>query len=88
MQTGVIGVGAMGMGVAKRLLACGYEAHVRDIRPEAEEEARAAGATVCASPAEVGAACPVVVVVAFMQHRRSRHASPADAFFRGRPTRG
>ena len=52
-QAGVIGIGAMGMGVAKRLLACGYGVHVRDIRREAEDEARAAGATVCASPAAV-----------------------------------
>jgi 3-hydroxyisobutyrate dehydrogenase len=63
MRAGVIGIGAMGMGVAKRLLACGYAAYVRDIRPEAEDEARAAGATVCASPAEVAAACPVVVTL-------------------------
>jgi 3-hydroxyisobutyrate dehydrogenase-like beta-hydroxyacid dehydrogenase len=53
----------MGMGVAKRLLARGYAVSVRDIRREAEDEARAAGATVCASPAEVAAASPVVVTV-------------------------
>lgn len=62
-QAGVIGIGAMGMGVAKRLLARGYAVHVRDIRREAEDEARAAGATVCASPAEVAKACPVVVTL-------------------------
>jgi 3-hydroxyisobutyrate dehydrogenase len=63
MRAGVIGIGAMGMGVAKRLLARGYAVHVRDIRPEAEDEARGAGATVCASPAQVAAACPVVVTL-------------------------
>lgn len=63
MRAGVIGIGAMGMGVAKRLLARGYAVHVRDIRREAEDEARAAGATVCASPAEVARACPVVVTL-------------------------
>ena len=42
-QAGVIGIGAMGMGVAKRLLARGYGVHVRDIRRGAEDEARAAG---------------------------------------------
>lgn len=62
-QAGVIGIGAMGMGVAKRLLARGYGVHVRDIRREAEDEARAAGATVCASPAAVARACPVVVTL-------------------------
>lgn len=63
MRAGVIGIGAMGMGVAKRLLARGYAVHVRDIRREAEDEARAAGATVHASPAEVAAACPVVITL-------------------------
>jgi 3-hydroxyisobutyrate dehydrogenase len=63
MRAGVIGIGAMGMGVAMRLLARGYAVSVRDIRREAEAEARAAGARVCASPAEVAAASPVVVTV-------------------------
>jgi 3-hydroxyisobutyrate dehydrogenase len=63
MRAGVIGIGAMGMGVAMRLLARGYAVSVRDIRREAEDEARAAGARVCASPAEVAAASPVVVTV-------------------------
>lgn len=62
-KAGVIGIGAMGMGVAKRLLARGHAVHVRDIRREAEDEARVAGATVCASPAEVAKACPVVVTL-------------------------
>src|SRR5512134_1506432 len=63
MLAGVIGIGAMGMGTAKRLLARGHAVHVRDVRREAEDEARAAGATVCASPAEVGAVCPVVITL-------------------------
>jgi putative dehydrogenase len=62
-RAGVIGIGAMGMGVAKRLLAQGFEVHVRDIRPEAEAEARAAGAVVCASPQAVARACPVVITL-------------------------
>jgi 3-hydroxyisobutyrate dehydrogenase len=62
-RAGVIGIGAMGMGVAKRLLAQGYEVHVRDIRPEADAEARAAGAIVCPSPEAVARACPVVITL-------------------------
>jgi 3-hydroxyisobutyrate dehydrogenase len=62
-RAGVIGVGAMGMGVAKRLIAQGYEVHARDIRPEADAEARAAGAVVCASPEAVARACPVVITL-------------------------
>jgi 3-hydroxyisobutyrate dehydrogenase len=62
-NVGVIGIGAMGMGVAKRLLACGFSTFVRDLRPEADEEARAAGAVVCPSPAEVGRRCDVVITL-------------------------
>jgi 3-hydroxyisobutyrate dehydrogenase len=62
-NVGVIGVGAMGMGVAKRLLECGFPTSARDIRPEAEEEARAAGASICSSPAEMGRACQIVVTL-------------------------
>lgn len=62
-KAGVIGIGAMGMGVAKRLLARGFEVHVRDIRPEAEAQARSAGAVVGPSPEAVARACPVVVTL-------------------------
>ena len=60
---GVVGVGLMGMSVAKRLLERGFSVHTRDIRPEADAEARAAGATVCRSPAELAAACGVVITL-------------------------
>jgi putative dehydrogenase len=60
---GVIGVGQMGMSVAKRLLERGFSVHTRDVRAAADTEARAAGATVCDSPAEVAAACSVVITL-------------------------
>lgn len=60
---GIVGVGAMGMGIARNLLARGYAVHVRDIRDEAEEEARRAGAVVHDSPAALARACGVVVTV-------------------------
>jgi 3-hydroxyisobutyrate dehydrogenase len=63
LRVGVIGIGAMGMSVAKRLLDRGFPTFVRDIRPEAEAEARAAGATVCASPAEVGRRSDAVITL-------------------------
>ena len=43
-RVGVVGVGAMGMGVAKALLARGFAVHVRDIVAAREEEAITAGA--------------------------------------------
>jgi 3-hydroxyisobutyrate dehydrogenase len=61
LRVGVIGVGAMGMAVARNLLARGYSVRVRDIRPEAEAEAAAAGAIACESPAALASACDVVI---------------------------
>lgn len=47
MKVGVIGIGAMGMGIAKCLHRKGHAVSVRDVRPKAEQEARALGMTVC-----------------------------------------
>lgn len=63
LAVGVIGIGAMGMGVAKTLLRAGFAVRVRDIRPEAGLEAHAAGAIVCASAAELAAKSAVVISV-------------------------
>ncbi|MEI6302877.1 MAG: NAD(P)-dependent oxidoreductase [Betaproteobacteria bacterium] len=63
LAVGVIGIGAMGMGVAKTLLRAGFSVRVRDIRPEADAEARAAGAIVCTSAAELAAGSAVVISV-------------------------
>ena len=60
---GVIGTGAMGGAVARRLLACGFETHVRDIRPEAMRELELQGAHPHASGASIGASCKAVVVL-------------------------
>ncbi|MCW5621336.1 MAG: NAD(P)-dependent oxidoreductase, partial [Burkholderiales bacterium] len=60
---GVIGIGAMGMGVARRLLSAGWTVWVRDIRSEAEDEARAAGAHVAPSPAELASHCDAVITL-------------------------
>ena len=60
---GVIGLGSMGGGVAKSLLRAKFDAHVFDVRAEARQAFVAQGAKAAASPAALGAACDVVVVL-------------------------
>jgi L-threonate 2-dehydrogenase len=60
---GIIGIGVMGMSIAKNLHRKGYDVAVRDIRPEAEQEARSAGMMVYASPAALAVAASLIVVV-------------------------
>ncbi len=60
---GVIGAGAMGMGVVRSLLRAGFRTFVRDIRPGAEREAATFGARPCPSPAELAAACEITIVL-------------------------
>lgn len=60
---GVIGLGSMGGGVAKSLLAKKFETHVYDVRPETVKALAAQGAKAAATPAALGAACGVVVVL-------------------------
>jgi 3-hydroxyisobutyrate dehydrogenase len=69
LRLGVIGIGAMGMPVALRALDCGITISVRDIRPEAERDAAAAGASVQPSPAAVGRHSEVVVVLVVDRHQ-------------------
>jgi 3-hydroxyisobutyrate dehydrogenase len=60
---GVIGLGAMGSGMAKSLRRAGHTVHVCDARPGAAEAFAREGGVACASPAAVGRACRVVVSV-------------------------
>lgn len=60
---GIIGIGAMGMGIAKNLQGRGYSLVVRDIRPQAHEEAAALGMRTCDSSAALGRQADVAVVV-------------------------
>jgi len=60
---GVIGLGAMGRGMAASLRRAGYHVHVCDVRPEAAQAFAADGGVACATPAEVAAHCDVVVSV-------------------------
>jgi putative dehydrogenase len=60
---GVIGLGAMGAGMAQSLRRAGHAPHVYDIRADVAQAFAVQGGTACASPAELGEACDVVVSV-------------------------
>jgi len=60
---GLIGLGAMGRGMAGSLRRAGYAVHVFDVRPEAVQAFVAEGGVGCASPAELAARCEIVVSV-------------------------
>lgn len=60
---GVIGLGAMGAGMAQSLRRAGHHVHVHDIRPEAAAAFAAEGGTACATLADMAAACRIIVSV-------------------------
>ncbi|MGJ7544949.1 L-threonate dehydrogenase [Variovorax sp. LT1R16] len=60
---GLIGLGAMGLGIAQTLRSNGYEVHVCDVRPGAAAAFAEGGGVAHATPADVGAACDIVVSV-------------------------
>jgi len=62
-QIGLIGLGAMGAGMAASLRRAGFAPHVFDIRPGVAQAFAQDGGTACTSVAELAAACDVVVSV-------------------------
>lgn len=60
---GVIGLGAMGRGMAGSLRRAGFSVHVCDVRAGAANEFAADGGTACENPAAVARACDVVISV-------------------------
>ncbi len=60
---GVIGLGAMGMGVAQSLLREGFEVHACDMRADAVQKVVAAGGIAAASPAALAPLVDVIVIV-------------------------
>ena len=60
---GLIGLGAMGRGMAASLRRAGYRVHVHDVRPDAMQAFVADGGVACASPREMAAHCEVIVSV-------------------------
>ena len=63
LSVGVIGLGSMGMGVARTLLKKGFKVHAFDVRREALQTVRRAGGIAAGSPAEVGANTGIVIVL-------------------------
>jgi len=62
-KIGLIGLGAMGKGMATSLRRAGYLVHVCDVRQEAAQAFAAEGGVACTSPAEVAAHCDVIISV-------------------------
>ena len=62
-HVGLIGLGAMGAGIARTLRNNGFHVHACDVRFEAAQAFAADGGTAWRTPAEVAAAAPVVVSV-------------------------
>jgi L-threonate 2-dehydrogenase len=62
-RVGVIGLGAMGMGMAQSLLRAGLEVHVCDVRPDAVAKLVKAGAHGAASPAELASRVDALLTV-------------------------
>ncbi|MBO9514373.1 MAG: NAD-binding protein [Variovorax sp.] len=62
-KAGLIGLGAMGAGIAATLRQRGFEVHVCDVRPGAAMRFAEQGGVAWGTPAQVAAACEVVVSV-------------------------
>jgi L-threonate 2-dehydrogenase len=71
INVGVIGLGAMGLGVARSLLraesgaelGADLRTYACDVRPEVLQQFASEGGIACTSPAELGALCDVVIIV-------------------------
>jgi 3-hydroxyisobutyrate dehydrogenase len=62
-KVGVIGLGSMGLGVARTLLAKGFEVHACDVRVDVAQAFGREGGIAEANPAALGAAVPVAITL-------------------------
>jgi putative dehydrogenase len=63
ITAGLIGLGAMGHGMAQSLRRAGYLVHVYDVRSDVAEAFAKEGGVAAGSPSELAAACDVIVSV-------------------------
>lgn len=61
-RVGIVGAGRMGLAMLKHLIRHGHAVTVCDLNPKQCEAARAAGAGIAATSAEVGRACDFVII--------------------------
>src|SRR5512140_71263 len=62
-HVGVIGLGAMGGGMARSLRRAGHTVHVVDVRPDVAQAFVAEGGLACESPAQLAQQCDVIISV-------------------------
>ncbi len=62
-NVGVIGLGAMGLGVARSLLRAGFAVHGCDVRPEVLRTFALEGGVACETPADMGRRCEIVLTL-------------------------
>ncbi|MCA1241506.1 NAD(P)-dependent oxidoreductase [Stappia stellulata] len=60
---GMVGLGRMGMGIARSLCRAGFDVHGVDANPARTEAGRRAGVTICARPAELARSCDLIVIM-------------------------
>ena len=63
LAVGVIGLGSMGLGVARTLVAKGFPVYAYDVRPQVLKDFAREGGKACADPGEVGAKAHVLIVL-------------------------
>jgi 3-hydroxyisobutyrate dehydrogenase/2-hydroxy-3-oxopropionate reductase len=61
-RIGVVGAGRMGLAMLKHLIKHGHPVTACDVNPAQCEAARAAGAEIAATPADLGKACGFVII--------------------------
>ncbi len=62
-NVGVIGLGAMGLGIARSLLRSGFNVHACDVRETVTQQFASEGGVACSSPVQMAAACDVIITV-------------------------